>query len=132
MDVFDKTEYWTDMSGYDFDTAKAMLMTKRYLYVGFMCHQAVEKMLKAVFVSKKAPETLPYIHNLTKLARAADIFEAMATEQQDILSRLEPLNVESRYPRAKDDVLEILTDEYCQTILAETEALIIWLKTHLL
>ena len=131
MDDFDKTEYWTNMSDYDFETAKAMLKTKRYLYVGFMCHQAVEKIMKAVYVNNKVPETLPYIHNLTRLARAADVFEDMTIEQQDLLSRLEPLNVESRYPKEKDSVLTILTDEYCHTILEETEALIKWLKTQL-
>lgn len=26
----DKVKYWIDMSDYDFDTAKAMLETKRY------------------------------------------------------------------------------------------------------
>ena len=29
----DKVTYWIEMSDYDFDTAKAMLETKRYLYV---------------------------------------------------------------------------------------------------
>ncbi len=43
----DKVIYWVEMSDYDFDTAKAMLDTKRYLYVAFMCHQVVEKLLKA-------------------------------------------------------------------------------------
>ena len=43
----DKVTYWIEMSDYDFDTAKAMLETKRYLYVAFMCHQTIEKMLKA-------------------------------------------------------------------------------------
>ena len=33
----DKVTYWIEMSDYDFDTAKAMLETKRYLYVAFMC-----------------------------------------------------------------------------------------------
>ncbi len=37
----DKVTYWVEMSDYDFDTAKAMLDTKRYLYVAFMCHQVV-------------------------------------------------------------------------------------------
>ena len=47
MDIQGKIQYWLDMAGYDLDTAKAMLSTGRYLYVGFMCHQAVEKSLKA-------------------------------------------------------------------------------------
>lgn len=41
----DRIKYWVEMAEYDFDTAKAMLDTKRYLYVGFMCHQVIEKML---------------------------------------------------------------------------------------
>lgn len=43
----DKVTYWGEMSDYDFDTAGPMLETKRYLYVGFMCHQTIEKVLKA-------------------------------------------------------------------------------------
>lgn len=35
------------MSDYDYDTAIAMMQTRRYLYVGFMCHQTIEKALKA-------------------------------------------------------------------------------------
>ena len=31
---------------YDLDTAKAMLKSERYLYVGFMCNLAIEKILK--------------------------------------------------------------------------------------
>jgi hypothetical protein len=34
----EKIAYWADLSDYDLETAKAMLQTKRYLYVAFMCH----------------------------------------------------------------------------------------------
>ena len=43
----DKVTYWIEMSDYDLETADAMLVTGRYLYVGFMCHQIIEKILKA-------------------------------------------------------------------------------------
>ncbi|MGB9745400.1 MAG: HEPN domain-containing protein, partial [Bacteroidales bacterium] len=39
----DKVKYWQDLSDYDMETAVAMLKSRRYLYVGFMCHQAIEK-----------------------------------------------------------------------------------------
>ncbi len=44
-----KINYWIDLSDYDLETAEAMLRSKRYLYVGFMCHQTVEiqKWIKA-------------------------------------------------------------------------------------
>ncbi|MFO8240832.1 MAG: HEPN domain-containing protein [Dissulfuribacterales bacterium] len=41
--------YWIEMSDYDLQTAEAMLESERYLYVGFMAHQSIEKILKACF-----------------------------------------------------------------------------------
>lgn len=35
----EKVAYWLDLAEYDLETAMAMLETKRFLYVGFMCHQ---------------------------------------------------------------------------------------------
>ena len=43
-----KIAYWMELAEYDFETAKAMLRTERFLYVGFMAHQSVEKALKAL------------------------------------------------------------------------------------
>ena len=57
----DKVKYWTELSEYDLETAEAMLRTKRYLYVGFMCHQAIEKIFKAYFVHLKS-EITTYSH----------------------------------------------------------------------
>jgi uncharacterized protein YeeX (DUF496 family) len=44
-----KINYWIELSDYDLETAEAMLKSKRYLYVGFMCHQTIEK----IFTGKK-------------------------------------------------------------------------------
>ena len=52
-----KVKYWIDISDYDFETAKAMLDSKRFLYVGFMCHQTIEKIFK---------ESTPKTDNLYK------------------------------------------------------------------
>ena len=43
-------QYWIDISEYDLQVAKSLLDKDHYLYVGFMCHQAVEKMFKALYV----------------------------------------------------------------------------------
>ncbi len=59
------TRNWNDLSDYDYITAKAMLKKHRYLYVVFTCQQSIEKMLKAVFCTKKNL-TPPYTHNLNK------------------------------------------------------------------
>ena len=49
----EKSTYWIDIADYDLETAKAMLVSKRYLYDGFMCHQAIEKTIKAYYCSTK-------------------------------------------------------------------------------
>ena len=47
MDADQSAAYWMEMADYDLDTVKAMFRTERYLYVGFMAHQAIEKALKS-------------------------------------------------------------------------------------
>ena len=59
----DKVIYWVEMSDYDIETADAMLATGRYLYVGFMCHQTIEKILKAYW-TKNLTEIPLKIHSL--------------------------------------------------------------------
>ena len=54
MPGFDKVAYWIECAEYDMETAKVMLQSKRYLYVGFMCHQTIEKRVKGLFCYGKA------------------------------------------------------------------------------
>lgn len=65
-----------------------------------MCHQTIEKGLKAYFVSKYNDQP-PYIHNLTRLAEKAGLFERMNEDQKDFYDFLDPLNIEARYPNEK-------------------------------
>lgn len=110
-----KIQYWKDLADYDLETARAMLETKRYLYVGFMCHQAAEKIIKAYYV-KIYEEHPPRTHNLRMLAQKANILSELNEEQNKLLNTLEPLNVEARYPTDKERVLQSLNHERCQSI----------------
>jgi len=109
MDDFDKIEYWDELADYDLESAKVMLAGKRYLYVGFMCHQCIEKELKAAFLRENPPETLPYIHNLLRIAESCSILGKMDDEQKTTLAKLEPLNIEARYPKRKNELFTMLT-----------------------
>ncbi|MDR3133563.1 MAG: HEPN domain-containing protein [Prevotellaceae bacterium] len=75
----EKVQYWIQLSDYDMETAEAMLQAKRYLYVGFMCHQVVEKIFKAG-LAKLKEETPPYVHKLALLARRAGFYEMLSEE----------------------------------------------------
>ena len=127
MNTNERTDYWTDLVDYDMETAKAMLVSKRYLYVGFMCHQAIEKMLKAYFCSISA-ETPPYVHNLKRLAEEAGLWTLFSDEQIDFINEMIPMNIEARYPTYKQHLLRILTMQKCEDIITQTEQLCIWIK----
>jgi HEPN domain-containing protein len=123
-------EYWIEMSEYDLKTAKWMYRVRRYLYVGFMCHQSAEKILKAKFVAAYPPEQLPHSHKLIELAKKSDVLERLTDAQKEFLRELTPLNVESRYPRSKDKAFAILTRQYCKELLKRTEEIVRWLKEN--
>ncbi len=130
MDVEDRIEYWMELSMYDFETAKAMLKTKRYLYVGFMAHQSIEKALKALFWKRMEKEP-PYSHDLWKLAKESGIVLLLDDEKANLLDDISPLNIEARYPKTKDRLLASLTKEICTALLDRTERMLEWIRAQL-
>jgi HEPN domain-containing protein len=125
----DRSRYWIDIAEYDMETAKAMLTTGRRLYVGFLCHQVVEKMLKAAIA--KDGTIPPKVHNLTRLAELGQLSASMTQEQNDFIDALLPLNIEARYPIDKDKLLGVLTEGYCRELISKTEGLMLWIKSKL-
>jgi HEPN domain-containing protein len=125
-----KIKYWIDLSDYDLETARAMLQSKRYLYVGFMCHQAIEKAFKAYFVKLKS-ETPPFSHSLSYLAGKGDFYNLFSETQQQFIDQLEPLNIEARYPSHKERLMKSLTDAKCNEIIEKTKELQEWIKVKL-
>jgi len=123
-------EYWLDLATYDLETAKAMKDTERYLYVGFMCHQVIEKALKAYYASR-SEDAPPYTHNLRVLAQKSGLYSALSEEQKNYLEFLEPLNIDSRYPAHKDKLLAMLSGEKCTEIIQETESQLKWVTMRL-
>ena len=125
-----RVQYWIEISDYDLDTAEAMLVSKRYLYVGFMCHQAIGKIFKAYFTDCKS-ETAPYSYSLSYLAKKGDFYEAFSEVQKDFIDLLEPLNIEARYPSHKERLMKSLTEEKCLELLQKTKDLQQWIKEKL-
>lgn len=126
----DKIKYWLELSEYDLETAEAMLATKRFLYVGFMCHLTIEKILKAYYILK-INENPPFTHKLTNLAQVSNIYSEFNNEFKDLLDILEPLNIEARYPTDKEEVFKSLNENVSNNILNKTKRLHQWIKRKL-
>ena len=130
VEINEKVQYWLDLAAEDLIIADTMLKNKHYLYVGFMCHQIIEKSLKAV-VMQEINEIPPKIHQLVKLAQKARVHVKMTEDQRELLRELNPLNIEARYPEYKSQIAQKLTEEYCAKLIKETEELLCWIKKQL-
>jgi HEPN domain-containing protein len=126
-----KAHYWDIAAGYDYETAKVLLEAKKYFYIGFMCHQTIEKILKALLEKRCEDRAAPFSQNLNLLVKDAGIYEELTEAQRGILDRLEKLYNEAGYPSAKSEMLSELDYERCGEIINETEGLYLWIKKQL-
>lgn len=128
--MFDKVEYWLELCNDDLQVAKNLLASKDYLWMGFICHLIAEKALKAA-IANVTSEVPPKDHRLLKLAVLANIDSDLSDEQETLLGKLSPLQIEARYPSYKEKIAAILTESYCKELLKETEEFLCWIKIKL-
>lgn len=130
MEKDEQKNYWLELADYDIETAQAMYDTKRWLYVGFMCHQVLEKSMKAFWCATK-PDDPPYSHNLLSLYQSTNLSKLMSEEQVRFITQMMPMNIESRYPSYKDRMFRNLTPENCFQMLETTKEFLLWIKSKL-
>lgn len=126
----DRVKYWMELSDYDLETARAMFTTGRWLYVGFMCHQTIEKIFKAYWCTKSKQAT-PMSHNLINIAQSCGLNSMLDEDQKMFISEIMPLNIEARYPSYKETLLRSLSKEKCEELLEKTNKLQQWTKDRL-
>ena len=120
---------WIALAEYDFETAKAMMKSGRYLYVAFTCQQTIEKALKALYVKEKE-ETPPYTHNLIRLAEEISGIKPIDGDANRFLERLNSYYIQSRYTEEIHQISKSLNKKSAQEILSKTGELFKWLKKH--
>lgn len=96
-----------------------------------MCHQTIEKSLKAYW-SKIFEDPALKIHSLSRLAEKTGLDKEMTEEQLDFIDMLEPLNIEARYPSYKERLMKSLDEKRCKAIIDSTNKLRLWIKKKLL
>ncbi len=128
MEKKDKIAYWIDIADYDLATARAMMDTNRYLYVIFMCQQAIEKIIKALYINRFDDEP-PRSHNLGFVFKKLGIDAPPDTMQH--FNMLSAYYIESRYPEYKERLSSIVDKKKAKTHLQKTEEVYVWLKSLL-
>jgi HEPN domain-containing protein len=126
----DNVKYWLDTSLYDFEVANSLYKKKHYLYSVFLCHQSIEKMLKAAYV-KKQNKFPPKIHNLIKLTELSELKDILSQEQLIFLAELDPMNIEARYPTYIDNIRKLISKKDAKNTLIKSMELLKWLQSRL-
>ena len=121
--------HWSERAQYDLETANVMLDTKRYLYVAYMCQQAIEKLLKAI-IAQQGKENMPN-HNLNRLAEIADVASEMDAGKLEFLAELTPYSIEARYGDFKESLSEIINEEKARQVYWKTQEIFRWLSARI-
>ena len=116
---------WMDRVNYDWETARAMYKTGRYLYVVFMCQQAIEKILKAI-LAFQGKEIKP-IHHLPKLAELAGIRQEFDEDTLTLIESLSGYYLNSRYKETIETLAKAIGKKEAKDYLTKTERVITWL-----
>lgn len=119
---------WFKSSDYDIVTARVMFRSKRYLYVIFMCHLAVEKFLKGS-VAQRINRVPPKTHDLYLLLKLSKI--QLPQVHQRIISHLNEASIPTRYPEDISKISKQYNREVAARYLKDTESLLKWLKINI-
>jgi len=121
------TENFLFSSEYDLTTAQHMLKTGRYIYVVFMCHIAIEKLLKAI-VAEITNKTPPKTHNLLYLVKLANLF--IPQELFDFIAKINNSSVVTRYPEDFKMLITSYPEEIVREYHENTEKVLKWLRQN--
>lgn len=118
--------YWLTESKEAFDVASHLMEKGDYSYALFFGHLAVEKLLKAIFVSRHKNHPPP-IHNLVRLAKLSEI--SLDETQIDQLLVITSFNLEARYPDITREFRKKCTRQFTAENMNKIMGVIKWLQT---
>ena len=126
MTQLEKTlAYFQESSEKDWKMAQKLFKSKDYAYSLFFCHLTLEKLLKCIIVAK-TDKAAPYIHDLVKLAQAADIKPDKNTE--GVLKEITTFNIAGRYDDEKQSFYKKCTKSYTEKYFNLSGGIYLWLK----
>lgn len=121
------TANWIALADYDVETARHMLATERHLYVVFLCHLALEKMLKA-HVAEVTQAVPIKTHDLIYLVKKSEL--ELPEKYLDFIGKINTASIPTRYPDDLQRSLKEYPKSVAKNYLDQAIELIEWLKQH--
>jgi HEPN domain-containing protein len=130
MDAQEKYGYWLETAQYDLDTADAMFQSGRWVYVVFMCQQAIEKLVKGLYVLY-IDDNVPKTHNIRILVERfeSQLQEPVTDERYNLFEDLTIHYINGRYTDYKQSLNERLDKQTAADFIKQTKEVFAWLLT---
>lgn len=130
MNTQEKYEYWLESAQYDLESAEAMFSGGRWLYVVFMCQQAVEKLVKGLYLLY-INDNIPKLHAIRQLLRKFEdkLPEPVSEERYELFDNLSAFYIEARYTDYKKKMGAALNKQEAENYLKRTKEAFTWLLT---
>lgn len=112
MEIKEKDELqkaWLKSAKEDFKIAEDLVRMKHYQWALFLCHIAIEKVLKANYI-RILDQYPPPIHKLVKLAQDCKL--TLTDGQINDLREMTTFHIEARYDVIKDKLYKKATKEF--------------------
>ena|SRR5690554_1061031 len=129
MNNNEKYLYWLDTAEYDMATAESMFLSGRYLYVVFMCQQALEKLAKGLYIFY-IDDNIPRVHNINYVLRKVTdkIDTDINEDKMAFLDKLSAYYLQGRYPSYKEKISQLVDKDEAEEILRRSKEIFIWMK----
>ncbi|MBN1625727.1 MAG: HEPN domain-containing protein [Deltaproteobacteria bacterium] len=121
-------KYWLIEAEEALQIADHLLEKKDFSYALFFGHLAIEKILKALYVSRQGKHAPP-LHNLVRLAKEAGL--ELDKNKIDRLINITAFNIEARYPDLKRSFRKKCTPEFTNQQLDSTKEIFQWVRSQL-
>lgn len=116
---------WFKQAEYDIKSAEIMFEKKRYIHTVFLCHLAVEKALKGLYV-QRLEGMPPKTHNLIFLAEKIGL--NLPETLHDFIFTLTGVSIQTRYPDELHAIKKSYNKSMARTLLVKSKETLKWLK----
>jgi len=121
--------YWQRQAVDDWETVDVLYKGRKQLQSLFWLHLSIEKLCKALWVSKNEGNVPPRTHNLNRLL--AEINVDTPDDYAVLLTELNRFQLEGRYPDYVSDIRRTVTNALVEEYIERVNPLKAWLISQL-
>jgi len=124
----EKYNYWLSYAQNDMDSAEVMIQSGRWFYAVFICQQAIEKLVKGLYILY-VDDNVPRLHDINSIFdRFKDkLPKSPSDDRVELFDTLSQFYLRSRYPDYTSALASVTNSGTAQSIYKKTKEAFQWL-----